>query len=102
MHQNNLPTRNTWLAKPCEAGAGWKALFTCIVAWNEEIKRFLTESNYFYEHGLFEVPQASLRLKIYFWRDEMNNVREALWCSINLFPTENYFTAATKHVISSM
>ena len=32
----------------------------------------------------------------------MYNVREALLCSMNLFPTENYFTAATKHVISSM
>ena len=37
----HLHTRNTWLAKPREAGAGWKALFTRIVAWNEEIKRFL-------------------------------------------------------------
>ena len=34
-------TRNTWLAKPREARAGWKALFTRIVASNEEIKRFL-------------------------------------------------------------
>ena len=29
-------------------------------------------------------------------------MREALSCSMNLFPTENYFTAATKRVISSM
>ena len=28
--------------------------------------------------------------------------RAALLCSMNLFPTENYFTAATKRVISSM
>ena len=48
------------------------------------------------------VPQASLRLKIYFCRDEMYNVREALSCSMNLFPTENYSTAGTKRVISSM
>ena len=34
-------TRNTGLAKPREARAGWKALFTRIVASNEEIKRFL-------------------------------------------------------------
>ena len=32
----------------------------------------------------------------------MYNVREALSCWINLFPTENYFTAATKRVTSSM
>ena len=32
----------------------------------------------------------------------MNNVREALSCSMNLFPTENYFTGVTKRVISSM
>ena len=32
----------------------------------------------------------------------MNNGRAALSCSMNLFPTENYFTAATKRVISSM
>ena len=32
----------------------------------------------------------------------MYNVREALSCSMNLFPTENYFTAVTKPVISSM
>ena len=32
----------------------------------------------------------------------MYNGRAALSCSMNLFPTENYFTAATKHVISSM
>ena len=32
----------------------------------------------------------------------MHNGREALSCSMNLFPTENYFTAATKRVISSM
>ena len=32
----------------------------------------------------------------------MYYVREALSCSMNLFPTENYFTAATKRVISSM
>ena len=32
----------------------------------------------------------------------MYNVREALSCSMNLFPTENYFTAVTKCVISSM
>ena len=36
-----LFTRNTLLAKPREAGAGWKALFTRIVASNEEIKWFL-------------------------------------------------------------
>ena len=47
-------TRNTGLAKPHETGAGWKALFTRIVASNEE------HSNYFDEHGLLEVPQASL------------------------------------------
>ena len=28
--------------------------------------------------------------------------RAALSCSMNLFPTENYFIAATKRVISSM
>ena len=33
--------QHTWLAKPRKAGAGWKALFTRIVASNEEIKRFL-------------------------------------------------------------
>ena len=32
----------------------------------------------------------------------MYNVREALSCSMNLFPTENSFTAVTKRVISSM
>ena len=32
----------------------------------------------------------------------MYNRRVALSCSMNLFPTENYFTAATKRVISSM
>ena len=32
----------------------------------------------------------------------MHNGREALSCSMILFPTENYFTAATKRVISSM
>ena len=32
----------------------------------------------------------------------MYNVREALSCSMNLFPTENYFTAVTERVISSM
>ena len=32
----------------------------------------------------------------------MYNGRAALSCSMNLFPTENYFTAATKLVISSM
>ena len=32
----------------------------------------------------------------------MYNGRAALSCSMNLFPTENYFTAATKCVISSM
>ena len=32
----------------------------------------------------------------------MYNVREALSCSMNLFPTENYFTPATKRIISSM
>ena len=32
----------------------------------------------------------------------MYNGRAALLCSMNLFPTENYFTAATKRVISSM
>ena len=32
----------------------------------------------------------------------MYNVREALSCSMNLLPTENYFTAVTKRVISSM
>ena len=32
----------------------------------------------------------------------MYNGRAALSCSMNLFPTENYCTAATKHVISSM
>ena len=32
----------------------------------------------------------------------MYNRRAALSCSRNLFPTENYFTAATKRVISSM
>ena len=32
----------------------------------------------------------------------MYNVREALPCSMNLFPTENYLTAVTKRVISSM
>ena len=32
----------------------------------------------------------------------MYNGRAALPCSMNLFPTENYFTAATKRVISSM
>ena len=32
----------------------------------------------------------------------MYNMREVLWCSMNLFPTENYFTAVTKRVISSM
>ena len=31
----------------------------------------------------------------------MYNVREALSCSMNLFPTENSFTAVTKLVISS-
>ena len=45
--------------------AGWKALFTRIVASNEEIKRgigfFLSMSMFF-----FVVPQASLRLKIHF------------------------------------
>ena len=32
----------------------------------------------------------------------MYNGRAALSCLINLFPTENYFTAATKRVMSSM
>ena len=32
----------------------------------------------------------------------MYNGRAALSCSMNLFPTENYFTAATKRVISSI
>ena len=32
----------------------------------------------------------------------MYNVHEALSCLMNLFPMENYFIAATKHVISSM
>ena len=32
----------------------------------------------------------------------MYNVREALSCSMNLFPAENYFTAVTRPVISSM
>ena len=32
----------------------------------------------------------------------MYNGREALSCSMNLYPTENYFTTATKSVISSM
>ena len=32
----------------------------------------------------------------------MYNRRAALSCSMNLFPTENYFTAATKLVIPSM
>ena len=32
----------------------------------------------------------------------MYNVREVLSCSMNLFPTENYFTAVTKRVICSM
>ena len=32
----------------------------------------------------------------------MYNGRGALSCSMNLFPTENYFTATTKRVISSM
>ena len=32
----------------------------------------------------------------------MYNRRAALLCSMNLFPTGNYFTAATKRVISSM
>ena len=32
----------------------------------------------------------------------MYNARAALSCSMNLFPTENYFTAATKRVIASM
>ena len=36
-----LVTRNTWLAKLRETGAGWKARFTRIVASNEDIKRFL-------------------------------------------------------------
>ena len=33
---------------------------------------------------------------------EIDNGRAALSCWLNLFPTENYFTAATKRVISSM
>ena len=32
----------------------------------------------------------------------MYNRRAALSCSVNLFLTRNYFTAATKRVISSM
>ena len=32
----------------------------------------------------------------------MYNGRATLSCSMNLFPTENYFTAATKRVISLM
>ena len=36
--------RNTWLAKPREARAGWKALFIRIVASNELIKRFLNKA----------------------------------------------------------
>ena len=32
----------------------------------------------------------------------MYNGRAALSCSMNLFRTENYFTAATKRVISSI
>ena len=32
----------------------------------------------------------------------MYNGRAALSCSMNLFPTENYFTAATKRVISKI
>ena len=32
----------------------------------------------------------------------MYNGRAALSCSMNLFSMENYFSAATKHVISSM
>ena len=32
----------------------------------------------------------------------MYNGRTVLSCSTNLFPTEDYFTAATKRVISSM
>ena len=75
-------TRNTWLAKPREAGAGWKALFTRIVASNEEIKRRIRFS-FFDEHSVFVVPRASLRLKIYFCRDVMYNGRAALSCSMN-------------------
>ena len=77
-----------------------KALFTRIVASNEEIKRF---HNYFDEHDLFVVPRASLRLKsISNIHNEMYNGRAALSCLMILFPTENCFTMATKHVISSM
>ena len=32
----------------------------------------------------------------------MDNGRAVLSCSMNLFPMENYFTAAIKRVISSM
>ena len=32
----------------------------------------------------------------------MYNLREALSCLMNLFPTQNYFTADTKRGISSM
>ena len=92
LKENINRTRNTWLAKPRVAGAGWKALFTRIVASNEEIKRGI--GFFFDEHGLFVVPQASLRLKIYFWRAVMYNGRAALSWWLNLFPTENYFSAA--------
>ena len=82
-----------------------KALFTCIVASNEEIKRFLNKSNYFDEHGLLVVPQASLRLKSI--TDMTKCIRtmrvlSVLSRSMNLFPMENYFTAATKRVLSPM
>ena len=47
-----------------QSKVGWKALFTRIAASNEEVKRGI--GFFFDEHGLSVVPQASLRLKIYF------------------------------------
>ena len=60
-----INTRNTLLAKPRKSRAGWKVLFTRIVASNEEIKTFLNIATILMSmvFCVFVVPQASLRLK---------------------------------------
>ena len=59
-------------------------------------------SNHFDEHGLFVVPQASLQLKSI--SDMTKCTTGVQHCHVRriYFPWENYFTAATKRVISSM
>ena len=94
-------TRNTWLANLAKLGLGGTALFTRIVASNEEIKRRIRFS-FFDEHSVFVVPRASLRLKNLFL--SRRNVQRA--CSAVVFDElishGKLFTAATKRVISLM